>query len=130
MLNRYLKQFSQSPDGLYHANGYINDLTGGPHFATFGNPVTPISTSIAAATIFTPLSYISVVTGTAQIQNIVLPWPGFEGDIVLVFTNGSPGATLTGGTAGIAIALATTVVSLKALTMTFVALQGLWYPSY
>jgi len=112
------------------ANSYINDLVGGPHFATFGNPVNPISTSLAAATTFTPLSYISIVTGTAQIQNIVLPWPGFEGDIVLIFTNGSPGATLTGGTTGIAIALATTVVSLKALTMTYSALTGLWYPGY
>lgn len=112
------------------ANGYANDGIGGPHFAQFGNAVNSICSSLASATTITPLSYVSIVTGTVQIQNIVLPWPGFEGELILIFTNGSPGATLTGGTAGIAIALATTVVQFKALTMCFSSTTGLWYPSY
>lgn len=135
MLNRFQKQLAQSPDGLLHAQytgvtTYANDGIGMPHFALFGNIVNPISNTIASATTFSPLSYVTFVTGTAQIQNIVIPWPGFEGDIVLIFTNGAPGATLTGGTAGIALALASTPVQNKALTMTYSQINGLWYPSY
>jgi hypothetical protein len=132
MLKRYLRQFNQSPDGLYHAitYAYANDGLGMPKFALFGDSVNPIETSIAAATLFTPLSYVSIVTGTAQIQSIALPWPGFAGDIVLIYTDASPGATLTGGTAGMAIQLATTAVRYKALTMTYSQLNGIWYPSY
>lgn len=109
---------------------YANDGLGMPHFALFGNLVNPISVTLASATTLTVQSYLTIVTGTAQVQNIPPPWPGFEGDIVLIFTNASPGATLTGGTAGAAIAVATTVVQFKALTMTYSQITGLWYPSY
>src|SRR6266850_6570371 len=109
---------------------YANDGLGMARFALFGNAVNPISTSMAAATTLIPLSYLTVVTGTGQVQNIQLPWPGFEGDIVLVYTDASPGVTLTGGTTGMALALATTPVRYKALTFTYVSLTALWYPSY
>ncbi len=111
------------------ANAYINDGIGLPHFV-FGNPLNPISNTIASATTITPLSYISIVTGTTAVQNIVLPWPGFEGEICLIFTNGAPAATQTGGTTGIAIAKATTVIQNLTLYMTYSAINALWYPSY
>lgn len=110
---------------------YANDGLGMPLFALFGNAVNPISKTIASATTISPGSYLSLVTGTAQIANINLPWPGFEGDIVLIFTDVSPGATLTNGTVtGGTIVLATTVVRYKALTMTYSQITGLWYPGY
>lgn len=112
------------------ANAYATDGLGSARFAQFGNLVNSISTGLASATTITPLSYISIVTGTVQIQNIVLPWPGFEGEILLIFTDVAPGVTLTGGTTGIALALATTVVRYKQLTMTYSANTGFWYPSY
>ena len=109
---------------------YVNDGVGYAKFAIFGTPVNPISSTIASATTIAPLTYASIVTGTAQIQNINLPWPGFEGDLILIFTDPSPGATLTGGVNGAALALATTVVRFKALTMTYSQITGLWYPGY
>ncbi len=112
------------------ANAYANDGLGQAKMAVYGTPVNGISTTLASATTITPLSYISIVTGTAGVQNIVLPWPGFEGTLVLIFTDVSPAATQTGGTTGIAIALATTVVRFKALEITYSAITALWYPSY
>lgn len=110
---------------------YANDGLGMAAFAMFGNAVNPISRTIASATTISPASYISIVTGTAQVANINLPWPGFEGDIVLIYTDAAPGATLTNGTVtGATLALATTVVRYKALTFTYVQLTGLWYPGY
>ena len=109
---------------------YANEGAGSAKFAIFGDPVNPISTSLASATTLAVVSYLTIVTGTVQVQNIQVPWPGFEGDIVLVYTNGAPGATLTGGTSGMAIALATTVVQFKALTMTYSQINSIWYPSY
>lgn len=110
---------------------YANDGLGMPKFALFGNAVNPISTTIASATTIAPPSYITIVTGTVQVANINLPWPGFEGDVVLIFTDAAPGATLTNGTVtGGTIVLATTVVRYKALVMTYSQLTGLWYPSY
>jgi hypothetical protein len=112
------------------ANSYANDGIGQQHFAAFGTPVNPISTTIASAATLTPLSLITIVTGTVGVQNITLPWPGFEGSIILIYTDSSPAATQTGGTTGIAIALATTVVRYKQLEMTYSQITGLWYPSY
>lgn len=112
------------------ANAYANDGLGFPFFADFGNPGNRVAYPLASATTITPMSLITVITGSAQIQNINLPWPGFEGDIKLIFTDVAPGATLIGGTTGIAIQLATTVVRYKTLTMTYVQSTGLWYPSY
>jgi hypothetical protein len=112
------------------ANVYLNDGIGGRYFAIYGDLVNSISNTIASATTLIPLSSISIVTGTVGVQNIQLPWPGFEGTIQLIYTDGAPGATQTGGTAGIAIALATTIIRYKTLEMAYSAITGLWYPSY
>jgi|SRR6266850_7464242 len=109
---------------------YTSDGPGMQHFAIFGTPVNPISTTIASATTLIPLSYISIVTGTVGVQNIQLPWAGFEGDIILIYTDAAPAATQTGGTTGMAIVLATTVVRYKALCMTYSQINSIWYPSY
>ncbi len=111
------------------ANAYSNDGLGLQFFG-YGSAVQRISTTLASATTLTPLSAITIVTGTVGVQNIVLPWPGFEGTIQLIYTDPSPAATQTGGTTGIAIALATTVVRYKVLEMTYSQITGLWYPSY
>ena len=112
------------------ANAYVSDSAGSAKFSKWGSLPNSISTALASAATVTPLSYISVVTGTVSISSIVLPWPGFEGEIVLIYTDATPGVTATGGTTGIAIALATTVVRYKALVMVYTINTGLWYPSY
>lgn len=111
------------------ANAYSSDGLGIAKFG-FGSAVNPVSYTLASATTLTPVSYITMVTGTVAVQNITLPWPGFEGPLTLIFTNATPAATLTGGTTGIAIAKATTVVQYLALEMVYSATSGLWYPSY
>jgi len=91
-----------------------------------GDSVKSIETTLASATTIAPTSQITIVTGTAQVATITPPWTGFAGSLDFLFTNASPGATLTTGN----IAKATTVVQNKILTMTYVPSQAKWFPSY
>jgi hypothetical protein len=78
-----------------------------------------------------PTSYITVVSGTAELTTIVLPWAGFAGTVCFIPTGAFTGAT--GGTASAtagAIGKAFTAVAAKALFLTYVPSTGLWYPSY
>jgi hypothetical protein len=85
-----------------------------------------IGNAIAAAATIAPSTYFTEITGTTQVSTITPPYTGFAGTICLVFTDASPGATLTSGN----IALATTVVRYKALFMTYNPITSKWYPSY
>jgi hypothetical protein len=82
--------------------------------------------ALASATTITPTNYIHTVTGTVQVATITVPYAGFSGTICLIFTDNSPGATLTTGN----IAIATTVVQKKALFMTWSPSLAKWCPSY
>ena len=77
---------------------------------------------IASALTINPKSNVVFVSGTAAIQNITVPYFGFSGSITLLPTGAF--TTITGGN----IALASTAVVGKALTMTIVG--STWYPSY
>lgn len=81
--------------------------------------------TIASAATIAPTTAVSVITGTAQVATITPPVTGAH-SLVLIYTNATPGATLTSGN----IALATTVVSKKALTMTYEPGAAKYYPSY
>ena len=52
--------------------------------------------TIASAATITPVHKFTIVTGTAQIENIVPPEPGFH-VLYLLFTNAAPGTFLTTG---------------------------------
>lgn len=91
-----------------------------------GDSVHNVEETLAAAATIAPTKRIVIVTGTTQIATITPPWDKFAGDITLIFTDASPGATLTTGN----IQLATTVVRYKALKMTYSQQTGKWYPSY
>jgi hypothetical protein len=91
-----------------------------------GDSVKPIETTLASAATIAPQSQITLVTGTTAVATITPPWPGFAGRLDLIFTDGSPAATVTTGN----IAIATTVVSKKALSMIYSQINGKWYPSY
>jgi len=52
--------------------------------------------TIASATTIAPRTRLTFVTGTVQVATITPPVLGYH-ELVLIFTNGSPGALLTSG---------------------------------
>lgn len=99
------------------------DIGGG---LQIGPALLPVAVA-SAATIAAPATgNVFHVTGTVQIATITPPFGGRSGCIAMVFDNATPGATLTSGN----IALATTVVQNKLLTMCFDPTTTKWYPSY
>lgn len=74
---------------------------------------------------------ITVVSGTAQITTITLPWAGFSGFILYRPTGAFTGATGGALTATASpVGLAFTAVVGKILMMTYDPTSQLWYPSY
>lgn len=57
---------------------------------------TPMPTTIASAATIAPTQKLTFVTGTTQVATITPPAVGYH-EIVLCFTNASPGAFLTSG---------------------------------
>lgn len=101
-----------------------------PNFGTVGTPNLNISggTVASAVAMPAPTGFLTIVSGTAAITTIALPYPGFEGMIAFRPTGIFTGAT--GGAAGTAIGIAFTAVVGKILYMYFDKATGLWYPSY
>lgn len=83
-----------------------------------------VGANVASATTITPTGPIFHVTGTTAIATINLPFTGFTGTITLI-----PDGIFTTTTAG-NIALASTAVVSRALTMTYDTGTSKWYPSY
>lgn len=77
---------------------------------------------LASATKIYPAFLVTHVSGTAEVDTIVLPYPDFKGVIVLV-----PDGNFTTGTSG-NIAKASTAVTGQALFMVYDGTS--WYPSY
>ena len=65
-------------------------------FSTVQDNTQPVPSTIASAATITPQTLVSFITGTAQIGTINPPVTGCH-MLVLIFTNGSPGALLTNG---------------------------------
>ena len=95
-------------------------------FYGLGDLVKPIETSFAAAATIAPTSQISIVSGTIAVKTITPPWDGFAGSLDFIFTDATPGTTLTTGN----IAIASTPVTNKALRMTYSRINAKWYPSF
>ncbi len=66
------------------------------NFSTVQSNEQPAPSTIASAATITPLSLITFLTGTAQLATINPPVTG-QHMLVLIFTNGSPGAFVTTG---------------------------------
>lgn len=66
------------------------------NFSTVQSNLQPAPVTIAAATTITPTSLVTFLTGTTQVATINPPVSGIH-MLVLIFTNGSPGALLTSG---------------------------------
>ncbi len=106
----------------FNDTGIAGDSTSPPTVNTTGFLAQSVGANVASATTITPTAQIFHVTGTTAIATINLPWTGFTGELRLI-----PDAAFTTTTAG-NIALASTAVINKVLTMTFDGTK--WYPSY
>jgi hypothetical protein len=98
---------------------------------TLTQGVKGVDVASAAGLIAVPGAYLTLVSGTAAITLIPLPYPGFHGTLAFRPTGAFTGAT--GGTATATnkpIGLAFTAVVGKILFMTFDPVSDLWYPSY
>lgn len=92
---------------------------GGQNLSLDGGTVASVAGVLGA-----PTGYITVVSGALAITGLSLPYPAFQGTIVLIPT----GAFTTTNATNIAIA--STAVVGKALFMTYLPSTGKWYPSY
>lgn len=95
-------------------------------FGTYENRLTQGAT-LASATTITPTNPIHVVSGTTEVVTITVP-PACQstGCQLILIPSGNFTTTASGGNVG----LASTAVTSKTLTMTYVPSTGKWYPSY
>lgn len=118
-----------SPNAYFQPGGtigsglaYCGSIGGFPTFCpTTGKT---LGTAIASATTIAPVAGITHITGTTPIATITVPAGFVSGTIILI-----PDGIFTTTTAG-NIALASTAVVSKALSMTYDATAAKWYPSY
>jgi len=72
------------------------------NFSTTQSGIQPKPNTVASDTTIAPSTLMTYVTGTVQIKTITPPMTG-QHMLVLVFTDGSPGTTLTTGNIAVAI---------------------------
>lgn len=70
-------------------------------FTSPQSKASPLPNTIASAATIAPRHKMTFVTGTVQLSTITPPQDGYH-ELVLVFTNGAPGAFLTTGNIQIA----------------------------
>jgi hypothetical protein len=97
MFKRHILQFlPNSPEGkLWQDQPVSGDLTQG-NFAVNQGATTPTPPTIASAATIAPTTALTFITGTVQVGTITPPLAGYH-QVVLCFTDGSPGAFLTSG---------------------------------
>jgi hypothetical protein len=66
------------------------------NFSSFQTNQQPLPPTIASAATIAPITRLTFITGTTQVATITPPMTGHH-ELVLIFTNGSPGALLTSG---------------------------------
>lgn len=72
------------------------------NLSTVQSKAQPAPNTLASATTIAPTTFITYVTGTVQVGTITPPVSG-QHMLVLVYTNSSPGTTLTTGNINVAI---------------------------
>lgn len=95
------------------------------NISTVQNNLQPTPVTIAAATTIAPTTFITIVSGTTQIKTITPPVTGSH-LLAMIFTDATPGVTLTTGN----IIIASTPVTSKLLLLAYNPLNGKYYPSY
>lgn len=118
---KWLRQFDQSSDGLYHD---LDDLNF-QNYSTVQNKLQPAPKTLASAATIAPTGFLTNVTGTVPVATITPPVSGAH-MLAFRFTNASPGVTATTGNIGIA----TTTVLNKILLMVYDPTAAKYYPSY
>lgn len=83
--------------------------------------------TIAAAATIAPTTRMTFLTGTTQVANITPPTSGYC-EIMLCFTNASPGAFLTNGTAN-PIKTALTPIQNRPVTLCYDPSSNFWWVS-
>ena len=86
----------------------------------------PLPVTVAAAATITPTTALTFVTGTTQVANITPPTSGYC-SVTLCFTDGSPGAFLTNGTA-YPIKVAYQPITLRPITLHWDPSSKFWWP--
>lgn len=81
-----------------------------------------IGADLASATAISPTHEVHVLTGTAAIDTINLPWPNFSGRLVLISL--AAASVTTGGN----VAAARTFVANQVNVFYYVPSVGKWYP--
>lgn len=66
------------------------------NFSTVQSNQQPMPVTVASAATFVPTGFLTIVTGTEQLETITPPVSGVH-LLALVFTNAAPGAFLTTG---------------------------------
>lgn len=79
----------------FGTSGALNNQS----FATNQSKTQPLPTTIASAATITPTQKLTFVTGTTQVANITPYELGAYQEVTLCFTDASPGAFLTNGSA-------------------------------
>jgi len=83
--------------------------------------------TIASATTIVPIAYHTIITGTADITTITIPYVGFAGTLAFTFVTSGPGDFETSADN---IAAHVNAVRYQTVFMTYSQITGLWYPSY
>ena len=87
----------------------------------------PLSPTIAAAATIAPTTRMTFVTGTTQVANITPPTTGYC-EVVLCFTNNSPGAMLTNGATN-PIKVAYQPIVNRPILMCYDPSSNYWWPA-
>lgn len=80
-------------------DGYLYTVSGDNSFQNFSSVqsgLQPKPVTMAAAATIAPTTRLTFLTGTTQLATITPPVEGHH-ELILCFTNGSPGALLTSG---------------------------------
>ena len=91
----------------------------------------PVGATVASAATITPSGSLFVVSGTTTLVQMNVPTGMVNGQVTIIFSSSQAGnAWQSGGTAGKAFAVTgTNTTAGSAVTFTYLASTGLWYPS-
>lgn len=125
-----IKNLFSKVDNLLSREGkfgvLLTDLVNGmiSPWGSKNNPLIDPTTEASVAGVFTPTYLITVVSGALAITGITVPYPDFQGYIILLPTGAFTWTTATN------IAVAGTAVVGRALFFVYNPITAKWYPSY
>jgi hypothetical protein len=118
---KWLRQFDQNPDGLYHDLDDANFQ----NYSTVQSKLQPTPKTLASAATIAPTTFLTDVTGTVPVTTITPPVSGTH-MLAFRFVTASPGVTGTTGNIGIS----TTTVLNRILLLVWDPTTAKYYPTY